>query len=312
MRIKEEAFMPDTVLRENLKSGAIEEAERPLPAAKPLLPRRFYQNVQVAPAEAGRESETALAEAPVAVEAAAGPAAADKRGGAGPAEAGFFAVLLDGRAVKTPARRPLMVPSRAVAEWIAEEFRQQKEHINPALMPITRLANTVIDGLAEHQQPVREDILRYSACDMLFYRADSPRELAEKQTQSWDKVLDWAGETMGVEFQTGTGLRFVTQKPEALAAVSSYLRQWLSPASADTPYVLAALHSMTCLTGSALLAFMAAAGALEAREAWRLAHIEEDWAITQWGQDEQAARSRAERARDFYAAAAVPAALKPA
>ncbi|KAA6405549.1 ATP12 family chaperone protein [Candidatus Tokpelaia sp.] len=270
--------------------------------APPLLPRRFYKNVQVAPV-AG-ESAGSAATAPAAAGEIVAEIAMEQ------AACPHFTILLDGRPVKTPARRPLIVPCRALAELIAEEFRAQENTVNPALMPVNRLANTVIDGLSANQQPVREDILRYSAGDMVFYRADSPRELAEKQAQGWDKVLDWAWEIMEAEFQAGTGVMFISQKPEALAAVSAYLRQRLSPATACTPFALAALHVMTCVSGSALLAFMVESGALAVREAWQLAQIEEDWTMAQWGQDAEAAQRRAGRERDFYAAAAVLTALK--
>jgi len=289
-------IMPDFTAQKNLpgkdKAGTDGQAGARAAFAPPPLPKRFYQEVRVAEIEPAAAGETV---AEIAVKQAACP---------------HFTILLDGRPVKTPARRPLLLPSHALAELTEDEFQAQENSVNLALMPVVRLANTVIDGLAANQQPVREDILRYSACDMLFYRADSPRELAEKQAQNWDKVLDWAGETMGAEFQAGTGVMFITQKPEALAAVSSYLRQWLSPATARTPFALAALHVMTCVTGSVLLAFMAESGALTVREAWQLAQIEEDWTMAQWGQDEEAAQKRAERERDFYAAAAVLTALK--
>lgn len=257
-------------------------------ALKPLpLPKRFYQTVSTAPVPA---------------EAAAG-----ENGG----QAAAYAVLLDGRPVKTPARNALLLPSESLAALIADEFRRQQQVINPALMPITRLANTVIDGVKADLQPLQEDILRHLACDMVFYRADSPRELAERQNAGWDKALDWALAALGADFQPGSGVVFRPQKPETLAAAAAYLRRLLAPQEPETAFALAALHSMTALTGSALLAFMAEAAALPAETVWQLAHIEEDWTAEHWGIDAEAAARRAARARDFFAAAAVAAALRP-
>jgi len=230
---------------------------------------------------------------------------------------GLYAVLLDGRGVKTPARQALAVPSEALAELAADEFRLQKEVINPALMPITRLCNTVIDAIAADIQPVIEDILRYAACDMVFYRAKYPEALAKLQAENWDKMLDWALEAMGAEFAAAEGIMFAAQKPEALAAASAYLRRWRRPRAedgryraADLPYAVAALHMMVSLTGSALLALMCEAGALSVAETWKLAHLEEDWTIAHWGEDAEAMAKRADAERDFYAAAATLAALK--
>jgi len=221
-----------------------------------------------------------------------------------------FAILLDGKSVKTPARNVLALPNRALAELISDEFRIQQKVINPALMPVTRLANTVLDGIAADMQPVIEDILRYISCDMVFYRAGSPAALVKRQTEGWDKALDWAMEKMGAEFTATEGVIFITQKPEALAAASSYLRRWLEPKTEVTPFAVAALHLMTSLSGSALLALMAAAGDLEVKEAWRLANLDEDWTAEQWGRDEEAMKKRAAHERDFYAAAAVLEAVK--
>jgi len=232
---------------------------------------------------------------------------------------GLYAVLLDGRGVKTPARQALAVPSKALAELAADEFRLQEKVINPALMPITRLGNTVIDAIAADMQPVQEDILRYLACDMVFYRAEYPEGLVKLQAESWDKALDWAWREMGAEFAPRAGIMFAAQKPEALAAAGGYLRRWMRPReeggnyrAADLPYAVAALHMMTSLTGSALLALMGAAGALSVAETWQLGHLEEDWTIAHWGKDAEAMAKRADAERDFYAAAAALAALKAA
>src|SRR5260221_11384148 len=64
---------------------------------------------------------------------------------AGIAEAdGGFAVTLDGRPIRTPSGRPVIAPTRGIAEAIAAEWNAQTETIDPLNMPLTRLANSVV------------------------------------------------------------------------------------------------------------------------------------------------------------------------
>lgn len=214
-----------------------------------------------------------------------------------------FQVLLDGRPVKTPAHNVLILPTHTLAQHVADEFSMQEKEIDPIKMPITRLVNTVVDGIAGDMQPVFEDILRFSGTDMLFYRAESPKELVERQQQQWDPVLDWAAEHLGAHFALGEGVVHVAQPPEAIAAVSARLR------TIHSPFALGAIHTMTTLTGSALLALMVAEGALNLENAWKLAYLDEDWTIEHWGEDDEAKKHRAYREREMVAAAAVLAAV---
>jgi len=218
-----------------------------------------------------------------------------------PVENGFV-VLLDGRKVITPARRELILPSEGLAMLIAGEFRLQAEVIDLAIMPMTRLANTVVDGIADDSQPVVEDILRFAANDMLFYRAESPCELATWQGEQWDPVLDWAEWEMSARFITGEGIMHIEQPREAMAAVSLYLRKFTSP------FALAALHAMTTLTGSALIALGMAAGEIDVVRGWKLAHLDEDWTAEHWGDDDEAKARRICRESEIRAAAAILAA----
>src|SRR5512134_2965008 len=102
---------------------------------------------------------------------------------------GGLALLLDGKPVRTPGKAQLLLPSRALAEAVAEEWRAQKGRIDPATMPLTKLANSVIDGVARREQAVIDDILAYAGSDLLCYRADGPRGLIEAQQAHWDPVL---------------------------------------------------------------------------------------------------------------------------
>ncbi|RCL00562.1 MAG: ATPase [Candidatus Tokpelaia sp. JSC189] len=210
-----------------------------------------------------------------------------------------FAVLLDGSRVMTPALRPLNLPTKALADLIADEFRLQREVIDRALMPVTRLANTVIDGIVDDSQPIVEDILRFVATDMLFYRAVSPRKLAIRQNEQWNPLLDWVEREIGAYFVIGEGVMHIEQPYEAVLAVSLYLRRFTSP------FALAALHAITTLTGSALIALGIATGEIDIAKGWRLAYLDEDWTAEQWGQDIEAMAHRSYRKNEMHAAVAV-------
>jgi chaperone required for assembly of F1-ATPase len=209
---------------------------------------------------------------------------------------GGFALLLDGKPVRTPGKKPLLLPSRALAEAVAEEWRAQKERIDPATMPLTKLANSAIDGVPGREEDVIGDILNYAGSDLLCYRADGPGGLVEAQRKQWDPVLAWAKSALGAQLALAEGIVHVVQPQAAVDRLREALK-------AHDPFGLAALHVMTGLTGSALLALAVALGEMSAEEAWKAAHVDEDWQIAQWGDDAEAASRRAARWRDFDAAA---------
>jgi chaperone required for assembly of F1-ATPase len=211
--------------------------------------------------------------------------------GAAPA----FRVLLDGRPMRTPAKRELAVPSRALAEAVAAEWEAQGERIDPATMPLTRLVNSAIDGVTGREAEVRAEIAKYGASDLLCYRAEGPAELVRRQAEAWDPVLAWTREALGAPLVMGRGIVPVAQ-PEAVAAVMQRALEGLDAFS------LAAHHVMTTLTGSALLALAHAGGRLSPEQAWWAAHVDEDWQISQWGEDAEAKARRERRWAEMQAA----------
>ncbi|WP_111563591.1 ATP12 family chaperone protein [Rhizobium sp.] len=243
---------------------------------KKPLPKRFYKDVSVSEAQGTDPQGT----------------------GAG------FVVELDGKAVRTPARNLLAAPTRKLAELMADEWKAQGDEIDPGSMPLTKLINTAIDGVATDTQAVFEDILRFSGTDMLCYRAEGPEELVARQTKLWDPVLDWASNTLGARFILAEGIVHQQQPQGAIAAFSAGLRKH------DNAIALAVLHTITTLTGSALLALAFAERELDENEVWSLAHLEEDWTIEHWGSDEEAEERRALRFIDFLAATRAFLALK--
>jgi len=209
---------------------------------------------------------------------------------------GFY-VALDGKPVRTPARRVLVVPMLALAQAIAAEWQAQRELIDPAQMPLTRLANAIVDGVARAPAPVTAEIEKYLASDLLFYRAREPQQLRQRQAERWDPILAWAGKALGAQFTLGEGVVHVTQPEAALRAARAAI-----PAD---PWRLGALYVVTTLTGSVLIALALMAGALSAEAAWQAAHVDEDWNMEQWGRDEAAMQRRAFRLAEFQAAALV-------
>ncbi len=227
--------------------------------ARPL-PKRFYQNAVAARTETG------------------------------------FAIHLDGRPARTPSRRPLLLSTLPLAEAIAAEWHAQDKVVNPTGMPLTRLANTAIDGVADHEADVAADIVKYAGSDLLCYRADFPEGLVARQSEFWDPVLAWAASSLGARFQVATGLMPVTQPPEAIERIAEAVAR-------NDAFRLTALHIMTTLMGSALLALAVAESHITAEAAWQAAHIDEDWQISEWGEDAEAASRRAARWQEMRASA---------
>ena len=198
--------------------------------------------------------------------------------------------------MRTPLKAEFAVPAAALAMAVAEEWAAQGEHIQPATMPLTRLVNSAIDGALGREDAVLDDILSHAGSDLLFYRPEGPEGLVAQQALYWDPVLAWARNDLGASFVLAEGVMPVNQPQASLNRMRNCL------AGFDA-FGLSALHVMTALSGSALLALAVALGRLTPEEAWRAAHVDEDWQISQWGADSEAAARREQRWRDFVAAA---------
>jgi chaperone required for assembly of F1-ATPase len=236
----------------------VEAARR---GARPVLRRRFYAKAATAAAAAG------------------------------------YAVLLDDQPVRTPAGRLLVAPTSQLAQAIADEWEGQHDVIDPSRMPLTRLANAIIDGVADEPRAVADEIAKYLGSDLLFYRASGPPDLRERQALHWDPLLAWAKDALGAQFELGEGIVHVAQPAPALAAAGAAIPEHF--------WRLGALHAATTLTGSALLALAMARGRLSAQAAWQAAHVDEDWNTAQWGRDEIVLARRAQRFAELDAAAMV-------
>jgi len=210
---------------------------------------------------------------------------------------GGYRILLDGRPVRTPAKRVLAAPTPAIAEALVQEWDAQRPAIDPAAMPLTRLANSILDGVTEAGEAVTDEVAKYLGSDLLFYRADSPERLVARQAEHWDPVLDWMRQAFGARFVLAEGVMFVEQPDAALAAART--------AIPTDPWRLGAVAAATTLMGSALLALALAHGRLDAEAAFTAANVDEDWNQALWGEDAEMLERRAARRRDLDAAAFV-------
>jgi chaperone required for assembly of F1-ATPase len=212
-----------------------------------------------------------------------------------PADGGF-AVLLDGKPIQTPARAKLVLPSEALAQAIAAEWDNQGEEVVATTMPLLRLANTVIDGVAAHRADVIAAILRFGENDLLCYRAHQPPQLADRQRAGWDPLLEWVAQRYRAQFKITVGLDHVDQAPEALAA----LRQALEGFDA---FALGGLHVIASITGSLMLALAVAEGFITGADAFALSRIDESYQAEKWGEDAEAAKRAAALAHELDKAA---------
>jgi chaperone required for assembly of F1-ATPase len=203
-------------------------------------------------------------------------------------------VALDGRIVKTPLKVPLILPSRALADAVAAEWDAQTEFIHPGAMPLTKLANTAIDRATAERASITAEILEFAGSDMVCYRADKPQSLVALQAKHWDPVIDWVQRTLNVKFVTVDSITHITQSPKALCSVRDHV-------DGLDGFTFAAVHNLTTLSGSALIALKLAAGGMSSDEAWAAANVDEDWQVATWGKDDEAEVRRAGRLREFLA-----------
>lgn len=192
-----------------------------------------------------------------------------------------WAVALDGRRLKTPAKDELIAPTLPMAAAIAAEWDAQEDTIDPLSMPVTRSANAAIDKVRHQHREVAEMLAAYGDSDLLCYRAEAPQALVARQAELWNPALDWAHDTLGARLQPRTGVMHAPQDPETLA-------QLAAPVHCLGDFQLAAFHDLVSLSGSLVLAFGAVHDWRDADDIWTLSRLDEIWQATLWGQDDEA------------------------
>ena len=201
---------------------------------------------------------------------------------------GGWRVALDGRPARTPAHTGLLLPTLALAEAVAAEWRAQGERIAPAMMPLTGLANAAIDRIAPERDSFAARLAGYAETDLLAYRADAPAPLAQRQSEVWDPLIAWLGGRYDTALVTTTGLAHVRQPPATLARIAAAY-------AALDPFRLAALAQVVTITGSAVIGLAVAERKLDAAGAFAAGQLDELWQAEQWGADPLAAAAQAER-----------------
>lgn len=223
--------------------------------------------------------------------------------GVAPVDGGFV-VTLDGRQVRTPGRKlPAIVPVAPIAMSMATEWAAQDKFIDPATMPTMRLINSAIESGEAMVPAFRDEVIKFAAGDMLLYRAETPQELVSQQEVLWDNALQTLARHFGVTFQPTSGIRHQPQPQTTLDRLAESLVE-------DGLLGLTALVSITGITGSGLLSIGLRHKLFTPEQVWLAAHVDEDYQIGQWGQDEEAAIRRAQRRVEFDVAVAVLDALR--
>lgn len=207
-----------------------------------------------------------------------------------------YAVTLGGKPVHTPTKRIVTVPSRALAEAIAEEWRAQGDRVDPKSMPMTRYMNSILDTVADHRDGVVDQVAAYGASDLLCYRAERPEGLVARQAAAWDGPLTWAARAKGAPMVVTSGVMAVDQPPASLDALRAAV-------AAQDDAGLAALHDLTAFSGSLVLALAVADGHLTPDEAWAASRVDEDWQVEQWGEDDLATKAAVDKRAAFMDAA---------
>ncbi|MEZ5751263.1 MAG: ATP12 family protein [Paracoccaceae bacterium] len=214
-----------------------------------------------------------------------------------------YGILLDGRTVKTPAKVPLVVPTRALADMIATEWAGVGDTIDPEAMPVTRAANAAIDKVRGQFSEVAQMLSAYGETDLLCYRADKPAELVARQAAAWDPVLAWSESRFGIRWHTASGVMPRPQPPETLRVLGGHVASF-------SDFELTGFHDLVAMSGSLVIGLAVSEGHQSPETLWEISRIDEDWQIEHWGSDDEAEIHAAMRRAAFLQAAAFLAASR--
>lgn len=218
-------------------------------------------------------------------------------------ERGKFTILLDGNQVKTPGKRLLSVEYDLVAKGLAKEWNGLGEYIDMTTMPLTRIVNSAVDGVADSKSSVSDAIASYIGSDLICYRADEPETLVARQVEQWDPILNWIRQRFDIELKCTTGIVHLEQPQASIQRVREFIDSF------DCLKV-AALYTVATICGSASLAIGLAEGKFSDVQIWNAANVDEDWNIEKWGEDEESLRIREFRRSEFDAANVILTAAK--
>ncbi|MDA9020146.1 ATPase [Flavimaricola sp.] len=190
-------------------------------------------------------------------------------------------VRLDDKPLKTPSKLTLHLPTRDLAEWVADEWRAQDGVVDPDTMPATRFANSAVEKVAPQFDEVARLVASYGETDLVCYRAEQPAALVDRQADGWDPLVEWVADTFGARLRIASGVMPVTQEQAALEVLASEVRGM-------NAFALAGFHDLVSLSGSLVIGLAVARGALDPLRGWDTSRIDETWQAEQWGFDEEA------------------------
>jgi chaperone required for assembly of F1-ATPase len=205
-------------------------------------------------------------------------------------------VKLDDRPLRTPARAALVVPTEALANAIAEEWRPVENDVDPRAMPMTGLANAAIDRVMPERRAFAGGVARYAEADLACYRSEWPPELVSRQAEKWDDLLAWARRRYDVDFCSTSGIIHVPQPQATIERLDHAV-------AALDAFRLAGLSPLVTIGGSLVAGLAVVEKAITPEVAWQAVSIDERWQLEQWGEDAEGAAAMENRRRDFFAAA---------
>jgi len=194
---------------------------------------------------------------------------------------GGFTVHLDKRPLKTPMKRPLIVPSEALAAEIAAEWQAIEGRVDHATLPYTQFAHAGLDQAIDERVEIAAKTALYGETDLLCYRAEAPQELALRQAEAWDPLLRWSANELGAPLKSTLGIVHLPQPEASLKALKAHVQPYQG-------FALKALYDWVTISGSLVLGLAVAKKRLTAAEGWRLSRVDENWQEEQWGVDDEA------------------------
>lgn len=212
-------------------------------------------------------------------------------------------VALDGRQVKTQGGRVLVLPSRALAEMLADEWAAQGEEIDPRSFRMRDLADYALDVVAQDRAATVAALLRFAETDTLCYRADPDEPLWKRQQEVWEPLLTACEAREGIRLQRVSGVMHRAQDDAAIATLRARLE-------AMDYMTLAALTTLASLCTSLVIGLAALEPAADGETLWAAANLEEEWQADLWGREWEAELRREKRKVDFRAAMIFATALR--
>lgn len=206
-----------------------------------------------------------------------------------------WGVTLDGKSLRSPAKKDLSLPSRALAAAIAAEWNAQGEKVRPQSMPLMQFAATAIDRVGPERARIVADLAGYAGTDLICYRASEPPSLVARESQHWDPLMDWLRRRYDVSLNVTRGIVPVSQPPATLEALARVVE-------GHDDFALAALATLVSASGSLVIGLAVADRQLTPEQAAHAAQLDELYQAERWGEDKEAVERRVGQLAELVAA----------